>query len=243
MNKKGINKKKTNEEFLNEAYLINDKIKILSEYKGAQQKIKYKCLICNKIWETKATHLLSGHGCRFCNRNTKTNEKFILELQEIAPDIKVLSEYKNNESKIRCQCIKCENIWQTSAKHLLEGRGCPKCCSPRGELIIGNLLDNKNIKYCTQYKFDDLLGIGGRNLTYDFYLPKYNLLIEYQGEQHFKPTNYLGGEEKFKKQIEHDNRKREYAKKNNINLLEITYKDNIKNKLNSYFETVTTAGY
>ena len=62
---------------------------------------------------------------------------------------------KNNETKIKCRCRKCSNIWQPAAKHLLEGRGCPKCCSPRGELIICNLLDNRKIKYYTQYKFDD----------------------------------------------------------------------------------------
>ena len=237
-----MGRKRTNEEFLKDIAIRNPNIQILSEYKGTAQKVKYRCLKCNREWMSKASHLLDGHGCKFCNRKMKTTEMFIKELNEISPDIEVLSEYKNNETKIKCRCRKCSNIWQPAAKHLLEGRGCTKCCSPRGELIICNLLDNRKIKYYTQYKFDDLLGIGGKNLTYDFYLPEYNLLIEYQGGQHFKPTNYMGGKEKFKKQVEHDKRKRNYAKEHFINLLEITYKDNIKNKLYSYFETVTTAG-
>ena len=58
-----------------------------------------------------------------------------------------------------------------------------------------------------------------------FYLPKYNMLIEYQGKQHECAVEFFGGEEKFKIQQEHDKRKREYAKLNNFILLEIWYYD------------------
>jgi len=69
-----------------------------------------------------------------------------------------------------------------------------------------------------------LIGVGGGNLSYDFYLPNYNLLIEYQGEFH-DGTAIQQSKEKFKKQLEHDKRKREYADNHNINLLEIWYWD------------------
>ena len=87
-----------------------------------------------------------------------------------------------------------------------------------------------------QKKFNNLFGINNGLLSYDFFLPKYNLLIEYQGEQHDRPIKYFGGEEQFKIQKEHDNRKRKYAMKNNMQLLEIWYYDfdNIENILNSY---------
>ncbi len=85
--------------------------------------------------------------------------------------------------------------------------------------------------------FDGLIGTRGGNLSYDFYLPDYNLLIEYQGEYHDGNVQYQTQEE-FENQQEHDRRKREYAKENNIGLLEIWYYDfdNIeeilKNELN-----------
>jgi hypothetical protein len=41
-------------------------------------------------------------------------------------------------------------------------------------------------------------------LSYDFFLPDFNLLIEYQGRQHFIPVERFGGEETFKIQLEHD---------------------------------------
>ena len=74
-------------------------------------------------------------------------------------------------------------------------------------------------------KFDGLVGVGGKSLTYDFYLPDNNLLIECQGKQHEKPIEYFGGEEQFKIQQEHDKRKREYAEANGYKLLEIWYYD------------------
>ena len=80
--------------------------------------------------------------------------------------------------------------------------------------------DNTTIK-----TFEDLKGVGGYKLRYDFYLPTYNVLIEYQGKQHEEVIEYFGGEEKFKIQQEHDRRKREYAEKYNIKLLEIWYWD------------------
>ena len=79
-----------------------------------------------------------------------------------------------------------------------------------------------------QKKFDNLKGLGNRKLSYDFYLPSYNLLIEFQGEQHERPVIFRGvskekAQENFLKQQEHDKRKREYAKTHDINLLEIWY--------------------
>lgn len=55
------------------------------------------------------------------------------------------------------------------------------------------------------------------------YLKDYNVLLECNGKQHYKPIEYFGGEEKFKIQQEHDERKRKYAKEHNIKLLEIPY--------------------
>lgn len=76
-----------------------------------------------------------------------------------------------------------------------------------------------------------------RKLSYDFYLPKYNLLIEYQGRQHYAPIELFGGEEGLKIRRKYDNKKRAYAKSHSIDLLEISYKDDIEEKLEKYFKT------
>lgn len=103
---------------------------------------------------------------------------------------------------------------------------CPYCQTSKGELQIENILKKSNILYTPQKEFIGLTGINNGNLSYDFYLPDYNLLIEYQGEQH---DHYIKGFHKskkdFEKQQEHDKRKKEYAINNNIKLLEIWYWD------------------
>ncbi len=77
-----------------------------------------------------------------------------------------------------------------------------------------------------QKTFERLIGLGGGLLSYDFYLPNYNMLIEYQGEQHEHYVKGFHSSKKiFEKQQEHDRRKRVYAKNNTINLLEIWYWD------------------
>ena len=123
---------------------------------------------------------------------------------------------------------------------------CPECQYSKGEERISNyfidkgftkidqddfhqLIDenkyNKNY-YIPQKEFKGLIGLGNGLLSYDFHIPKLNLLIEYHGMQHEK---YIKGFHKskkdFEKQLEHDNRKCIYAESQNINLLIIWYWD------------------
>lgn len=103
---------------------------------------------------------------------------------------------------------------------------CLNCTSSKGEQKIKDWLNNNKFSFISQKKFFGLVGLNGGNLSYDFYLPNNNLLIEYQGQQHEKYIKGLHNFKKdFEKQKEHDKRKREYAKFHNIDLLEIRYWD------------------
>jgi hypothetical protein len=57
----------------------------------------------------------------------------------------------------------------------------------------------------------------------DIYIKEYNIAIEYQGIQHFKPQKFFGGEIGFIEILERDNRKLEMCKNNNCVLLYFTY--------------------
>lgn len=66
------------------------------------------------------------------------------------------------------------------------------------------------------------------NKTYiDFYLPEYNTFIEYNGQQHYIPIKYFGGELKFREQVARDEYVRNYCKANAIKLIEIKYDENV----------------
>ena len=53
-------------------------------------------------------------------------------------------------------------------------------------------------------------------------MPQYDIVIEYNGEQHYYPLDFFGGEETFKKRQLYDNYKRDYFKDK---LFEISYLD------------------
>lgn len=84
-----------------------------------------------------------------------------------------------------------------------------------------------NIEFIPQKKFDDLKDV--RCLSYDFYLPSYNMLIEYQGEFHDGTVHKINPELQTKENVgnqkKHDDMKKEYAKNNGYNFIEIWYWD------------------
>ena len=63
-----------------------------------------------------------------------------------------------------------------------------------------------------------------RVLPFDFYLPSHKILIEYQGQQHYKAIDFFGGKEALIQQKKRDRIKKRYARKRNIKLIIISYK-------------------
>ena len=129
----------------------------------------------------------------------------------------------------------------TCANFTSNGNRCPICNEWHGERKIREYLTKNNIEFTAQKTFSNLLGLGNGPLSYDFYIPVNNLLIEFQGEQHYMPVDFSGkgmkqAEKDFEKQQEHDRRKREYAQQNNIDLLEITYLE--ENKIEEILDKI-----
>ena len=68
-------------------------------------------------------------------------------------------------------------------------------------------------------------------LPFDFYLPDYNLLVEYDGIQHFESIKYFGGEDALLLNQLKDKIKTDYTIANNIKLIRIKYDENVEEKL------------
>lgn len=141
------------------------------------------------------------------------------------------------ENCIRCLCKK-HGEFKISWNNLQKFEGCAVCNSSAGERRIYQYLQGNNIEFEKPKTFTNLIGVGGKKLSYDFYLPEFNLLIEYQGEQHERPVAFNDIDEKstiknFQKQQEHDRKKRDYSSAYGIGLIEIWYYDfdNIENIL------------
>lgn len=94
------------------------------------------------------------------------------------------------------------------------------------ESHVRDFLLKNDFQFESQKTFDGLVGVGGGPLSYDFLVFKDTepwLLIECQGEQHFRPVEYFGGESRFAIQQEHDRRKRAFTVVRELTLLEIPY--------------------
>ena len=218
----------THEEFMEKFYEKNENaenIEILGEYINSRTKIKCKCKIDGYEWEVVANNLLSGQGCFKCRNNKmkKTHEEFINRMKEINNDIEIIGEYKGSNKKIKCRCKLDGYEWEATPNSLLRGQGCPKCNESKGEKRIAEYLDSKNINYIPQYKFDNCKS--KYKLPFDFYIPSLNIVIEYDGIQHYEIVEYFGGFNIFIDTKIRDTIKTIYCKENNIKLIRIPYWD------------------
>ena len=209
----------------------------------------------HESYEIYCSHFMNGNRCSYC-ANRKIHPLDSLgtlypQVLEIWSDKNKKSPYEygvNSREEVYWKCLdgKHEDYPRSVYNSKRCDFRCPECQYSKGEESIGNYLKNKCfIKidqydfirlidkdkhnknyYIPQKEFDGLLGLGNGLLSYDFYLPNLNLLIEFQGEQH---ERYIKGFHKsyedFLKQQEHDKRKKEYAIINKYNFLEIWYYD------------------
>lgn len=232
------NIKRTHEEYIAKLKVLNPNIEVIEGYKNTNTSILHKCKIHNVEWKISPTNALKGHGCPICWRIRngksirKTHQEYVEELKTINTNIEVIDEYIKINTPIKHRCKIDGYEWYTTPKSTIQGNGCPKCRQSHGERQIGQILDAHNIKYIAQKKFDDCYNI--RALPFDFYLPEYNKCIEYDGEQHFKPKEFFGGEDSFQVRKKHDQIKNEYCKNNGISLLRIPYYKNVEEELNNF---------
>jgi hypothetical protein len=201
-------------------------------YVSFNHKIKIKCLEHGIFEQTPNCHK-KGYGCKKCKNKTLKQNFVIQQFKEIHGDLYDYSKviYKGKEEKVDISCKKHGIFNQTPHNHK-KGKGCPICKESKGEKYIRKWLIKNKIKFETQKTFDEC--IYKRNLKFDFYLPKYNICIEYNGIQHYQVLNneFFGGEKKLKETLIRDEIKVEYCKENNIQLLIIRYDDDIFEMLN-----------
>lgn len=240
--------KHSHEDFLQKVKARNIHVDIISDYNGSHKNIHCKCNICNNNFDILAGNLLK-HGCPICGvkrrviSRTKTQEDFVKEMNKQNNNIEIIGKYKTSKDHIECMCKVCGNIWFATPDSLLgdKGTGCPHCKTYKGEKQISDYLKNHKIIFEEQKKYKDLIGVGGKKLSYDFYLPTENMFVEYNGEQHYFPIDFFGGQNKFNIQQEHDRRKKEYANKICTKLLIIPYWEfnNIKDILQKTLQEVS----
>ena len=236
------NKLKSNNEKIDNFLLENNiPLKRLDDYIKSNVIIQWQCLKCNNIWKTSPCSILNVRSeCPICNDTKKDNNYIDNFLLENNIQIKRIDNYINSYTKINWQCLKCDNIWDAQPCEITRnaenrlGSGCPKCAKYKNEKIIGEVLNDLNIKTSKL-----IIKISNKKLFPDYYLPNLNTIIEYNGIQHYKPTCFGNmsiddAKTSFDRQINRDNLLREYCKDNNIILLEIDGREYKYNKLRKF---------
>jgi Zn finger protein HypA/HybF involved in hydrogenase expression len=204
-----------------------DKVVYINSY----TKVIITCTIHGDFTQEPSMHL-NGNECPKCADDLRrlTNEKFIRKSELKHGKLYDYSyvEYINAHSKVKIRCTK-HGFFETTATSHLGGSGCPECNASRGEVAISVWLSGNNIDFKSQYSYVDLKGKRKSPLKFDFYIPSLNILIEFDGEHHFKPVKFGGSEDRALKKFEQTKRndflKNDYCKKNKIQLLRIHYKD------------------
>lgn len=231
--------KKTKKDFIERAINIHgdkyDYDKVV--YIRNNIKVIITCKVHGDFDQNPSNHL-SGQGCPYCKiENSKlTKCDFIRRSKIIHQNYYDYSlvEYINNYTKVKINCPEHGVFEQIPNFHLL-GQGCPSCKKSIMENKISCILNEMNITHYRQKIFKNC-----KNITYlpfDFFIPYKNIVIEYNGKQHYEPIDWFGGEETLRYIQNNDEIKKNYCLKNNINYIEISYKDDkkIKEILNGIF--------
>lgn len=199
---------------------------VSNEYKNNRTKLSFRCL-CGEIFNTSWGEF-KGANKKCCNKCSNLNRETLDTVKSFIynnTNLEVLSEtYTTLHNKLKLKC-ECGQEFYATFREIRDRnvRRCEKCRGHKStlELYIEEILEKNNIEYISQYKYKDCKNIN--QLPFDYYLPKYNLLIEMDGQQHFVPHRFSKDINKFADQLYNDAIKNSYCEDNNIPLLRIPY--------------------
>ncbi len=245
----------TTQDFIERAKRVHGKRYDYSRvvYKNVNLDVEIICVKHGSFFQKPGVHL-NNRGCQTCGQEivmsrTKTTEQFIIDANLIHNNQYDYSDviYINCKSYIDIKCSK-HGVFKQKATTHLTGRGCPTCNNSKGELEIMAILDTMNIDYIAQFpvrksnKFSDNWNFI-KNCKFDFYLPTYNLIIEYHGIQHYIFSPFFHGtEEEMLRRRKRDRNKKNFCLNNNIKYCEIAYNQDISEELKKILQHIQIAG-
>lgn len=210
----------------------------LTVIKDTGKRTKYRQTIwlckceCGEYVEYRADLLASNkaYSCGCSRRSTidLIGDKFA-DLTVISEEHRSKRTSDKNRKTWLCRC-ECGELTSASTRDLQSGRklSCGCRTDSKGEAVIKEYLESRSINYISEYKFKDLyFKSTSYPLRFDFAIlnskGKVEMLIEYDGMQHYKPSSYFGGQEEFERVKLRDRAKDDYCKEHDIPLLRIPY--------------------
>lgn len=231
----------THEEYVSRVdELVGEEYTVIGKYIKTSTKIEMRHNVCGEHWKiTPNNFLTKNKRCPNCaNKNKfKSHEEFTEDVKKITNgSLSVIGEYTHCETPVKVKCNIHNVTFDKLPTSIIRGRKvCPICNTSLGEALVCKLLNEMNIDFEVQKIFKGCEYKG--NLRFDFYIPAKNLLIEYDGRQHFMSVDVFGGNDAFEEQVIRDRIKSMFALENGITLVRIPYdlpEEEIINKVKEY---------
>jgi very-short-patch-repair endonuclease len=223
-------RRKNNAFFIKKATLVHGNSYDYSLVKcdGTRNSVMIICKTHGVFTQNVSGHL-NGRGCPKCGyENTRKSQ--LMSTEDFVKKAKKrygnkydysLTQYTGYYKDISIICREHGLFRRKAGYHLIGDSACPKCNSSKGELRIEKYLKTTCLLFESQKRFDNCRN--KKRLPFDFYIPAHNLLIEYDGEQHFIPVKMWGGEGGLERNQKRDAIKTRYAERHNIRLVRIPY--------------------
>ena len=197
---------------------------------GKHKRWKCECPVCHDEFVTQSNHLKTNKTsmCSNCSRLSRedlTGRRFgrLVVTSMVFPGI-----YQRTRCLCTCDCGSTNVDVQTNNLKAGYIKSCG-CMKSYPEDFIAATLTENNVCFIKQMRFPDLKYINP--LRCDFYIPDRNLVIEYNGEQHYRAVPGWGGEDALKKIQIRDEIKKNYCIEHNINYMVIRYDEDIEEAL------------
>ena len=194
-----------------------------SKYKNNTHKVLIYCKEHGFFYQSVNQHV-AGHGCSICGKNKAIDKKeFLNRTNKIFGDLYDYSsifEINNSKDIINVICKK-HGPFRIKVFNHIRGSGCPHCILKSQTILYNKLKKEINEEFLFEVNKLTIPWIGLQR--FDIYMPKYNIAIEYNGVQHYKPVKAFGGKENFLIRNKKDEQKRKLCKENNCFLFEVKY--------------------
>jgi hypothetical protein len=189
--------------------------------------VSITCKIHGKFEQSPISHV-RGAGCPKCSLQRRadsqsmSHDEFVRKAQHIHGDrYEYPHKYQRSAELLTIRCPK-HGTFKQRPDHHLSYVGCPRCKQSVGELKVERALTALGVEFFAQHRFPDCKD--KRPLRFDFFVPRLNALIEFDGPQHFAtPTYYYNAEVHFVDVQRRDRIKTAYARKKKIRLIRVKY--------------------
>lgn len=210
---------------------------LLSQYVNARTKLVIKSKQTGNSYSVLFDSIKRGHNPDNAVHKLSQTEYISLFTQEGYQPL--ITDYSNITVLVPIN-VTCPNNhhWVVTYNNFKKGRRCPICNKQtvggmsRGERLIFSALSGNSLRFEREKR----VIINNEIHRFDFFLPDYNTMIEYDGQQHYNNSAIFPGAN-LANQKRRDEVKDKYCKQQGINLIRLPYTISNPHDINDFLNS------